>query len=71
MEELKANPEKVQAIFRNLMLERFRRWLNEIAEKIPSGIRIILSPGNDDSKEIDKIMESSKNPLRKTMEKMD
>lgn len=71
LEELKANPDKVQAIFRDLMLERFRRWVNEIDEKIPSSVTVVLSPGNDDSREIDKIIESGKNiiyPIGKVIE---
>lgn len=61
LEELKTHSEKVQAIFHALMLERFRKWVDEIAEKIPSDIKVVLSPGNDDSREIDVIIKSSKN----------
>lgn len=71
LEELQANPDKVKEIFRQLMLERFHEWVREIDEKIPSDITMVLSPGNDDSTEIDEIIKSSKKivyPLGKVVE---
>jgi len=59
LEELQANPDKVQKIFHAMMLDRLREWVNEIDEKIPSNVTFILSPGNDDVLEIDEIIKSS------------
>ncbi|MHA2142945.1 MAG: metallophosphoesterase family protein [Candidatus Thorarchaeota archaeon] len=59
LDELQSTPDKVQALFQELMLERMKYWLNLIEEKIPNEIRVVVSPGNDDSEDIDELIKGS------------
>jgi Icc-related predicted phosphoesterase len=71
LEDLQAKPEKVKALFNELMLKRMREWIALIEEKVPSHIMIIMSPGNDDSLDIDNLIEASDRitfPLQKAVE---
>jgi len=60
LEELHADPAKVQAAFRRLMSETVTRWL-EFAEERLAGTQIVclVSPGNDDQPFIDDLLSSS------------
>ncbi len=57
--ELQSDPEKVKSLFEELMLERMRKWIDLIEEKIPDNIIVVVSPGNDDSQEIDELIKKS------------
>ena len=60
LEELHADPTKVEAAFRRLMTETLTRWLDFAAERLgPSGPMCIISPGNDDQPFIDDLLSSS------------
>ena len=60
LEELHADPAKVEAAFRRLMTETLTRWLDFAAERLgPSGPMCIISPGNDDQPFIDDLLSSS------------
>jgi len=60
LEELHADPTKVEAAFRRLMTETLSRWLDFAAERLgPSGPMCIISPGNDDQPFIDELLSSS------------
>ena len=60
LEELHAEPKKVEAAFRRLMTETLTRWLDFAAERLgPSGPMCIISPGNDDQPFIDDLLSSS------------
>jgi len=59
LEELQASPEKVTALFKELMLKRMKEWIALIEEKVPSNIMVVVSPGNDDSLEIDNLIQNS------------
>jgi len=60
MSELSTSPEKAEAVFKKLMIQRIREWI-EIAEKNlkGSGVRFIVAPGNDDDPAIDPILDAS------------
>jgi Icc-related predicted phosphoesterase len=60
MANLSTSPEKASEVFRTLMVQRIREWV-EIAEKTlkGTGIRFIVAPGNDDNPVIDPILEAS------------
>ena len=60
LEELHADPAKVQAAFRRLMSETVTRWL-DFAEERLAGTQIVclVSPGNDDQPFIDELLSSS------------
>jgi Icc-related predicted phosphoesterase len=72
MEELNADPAKVDALFSRLMNETLGRWLGIIGEKLKgTGIKVYIVPGNDDRHEIDAILEKSEfavNPEGKVTE---
>lgn len=60
MEDLNADPARVDALFSQLMNQTLERWLGIVADKLKgSGIRCYILPGNDDRFEIDKIFERS------------
>ena len=60
IEQLEANPERVDRLFKDLMLQGIERWIN-IADKRLRGKRVkcFVCPGNDDQSEIDRIIEKS------------
>lgn len=62
--ELGAEPSKQDVLFNRLMLERMREWCN-LADEYLNGKKITcyISPGNDDSFEIDTILNESKRIL--------
>jgi len=72
MEELNADPERVDKLFSNLMNVTLERWLGIVAEKLKgTGIECYIVPGNDDRHEIDPILEKSEyaiNPEGKVVE---
>ena len=59
LEELQAKPEKVTALFKELMLKRMREWIALIEEKVPSDVMVVVSPGNDDALDIDELIKAS------------
>ena len=58
--ELENDKEKMDKVFKEMMINRLKEWL-ELAEEHLSkkGIKFFFMPGNDDSYEIDKILDSS------------
>jgi len=60
MEILSSDKRKLDEIFRNLMIQRWERWI-ELAERHLKGsnIRCFVAPGNDDEFVIDSIIDSS------------
>jgi Icc-related predicted phosphoesterase len=59
LEELQAKPEKVTALFQELMLKRMKEWITLIEEKVPSDVMVVVSPGNDDALDIDELIKAS------------
>jgi len=58
--ELVSNPERVDRIFRELMVERVRQWVQLAEQHLkPKGIRCFIMPGNDDIYEIDPVIGAS------------
>jgi len=71
VEELKQNPDKVERIFRELIVDRIREWVQTLEEKVDPDTLVIMMPGNDDIKDVDSVIESSKRvvyPLGKTLD---
>lgn len=58
IEELKASPEKQREIFRQLMMERVKRWLELVKEKTEKDVKVVINPGNDDHPDIDEIIKA-------------
>lgn len=71
LHELQSEPQKVQDLFAKLMIERMRDWLQLLEEKVPSDVKIIVNPGNDDHPAIDDLIRASSRviyPLEKVVE---
>ncbi len=64
MEELNADPAKVDNLFSHLMNETLERWLNTVAEKLSgTEIKCYIVPGNDDRLEVDEFFRTSVHAL--------
>jgi len=71
VEELQAYPRKVDELFIRLMRDVLGSWLEMVEEKVPKNVKVIVSPGNDDSFEIDEVIEKSERviyPLHKVVD---
>ena len=61
LEELDQNADVRADVFRQVMLEGVRRWMDLADEKLGgSGVRVFVCPGNDDEFEVDDVIRSSK-----------
>lgn len=71
VEELKANPNKVNERFSVLMKDTLTEWLEMANQGLDRNTKVIVSPGNDDRFEIDEAFNTSDrvvNPLNKVVE---
>lgn len=60
LEELSHAPDKIHQIFIREVLRVFEQWLEIAARKLKgTGIRVFVSPGNDDQFEIDELIRQS------------
>lgn len=60
MEVLNGNPSKVDELFKQLMVETLKSWVEIAEERLrDSHTRIFMTPGNDDAFEIDAVLNSS------------
>jgi Icc-related predicted phosphoesterase len=60
IEELKASPQKMDALFVQLMTEETKKWMKIADEKLKgTEVKCFVCPGNDDIPEIDGIIEQS------------
>jgi len=61
-DDLINNPQKIERLSIDLQVDRLQSWMNLIEEKFPemrSKGKIFIMPGNDDTYEIDKILNNS------------
>lgn len=58
-EEITRNPKKVDEVFRKVMLETIEEWFKLIPKKLPSNVKVIVCPGNDDRFDVDEVIEKS------------
>lgn len=71
--EISKDPKKVDNLFRNSMIERLKKWLNLLLEKVDTKNTVaIVMPGNDDEQYIDDTIKSYSDrniiyPLDKTV----
>jgi Icc-related predicted phosphoesterase len=57
----KADPKKVDSLFKQLMLQRLQEWIELADERLAGAdFKVYMAPGNDDYFEVDKIIEDSK-----------
>lgn len=60
MKELQADESKVQSIFKNLMLDTVKRWVQVAEERLKeTGTKVYITGGNDDVTEIESIIGGS------------
>ncbi len=60
VEELNAKPEKLEQLFKELMLESMNRWMKMAEERLRgSEVKCFISAGNDDILDIDQVLGSS------------
>jgi hypothetical protein len=62
-EEMTKNPKKVDEVFHEVMTSTMKNWLDLIPEKVPSEIRVVVCPGNDDRSPVDDIVNSHKDVI--------
>jgi uncharacterized protein len=56
----KTDPQKVDALFKNLMLQRLKEWIALADERLQgTAYKVYMAPGNDDHFEVDKVIEDS------------
>jgi Icc-related predicted phosphoesterase len=56
----KADPNKVNELFKQLMLKRLQEWITLADERLKgTNYKIYMAPGNDDHFEVDKVIEDS------------
>lgn len=70
VEELKANPVKLDSLFERVMVENLQRWLQMVEEHVPEDVKVIVMPGNDDTFSIDDVIKKSERviyPLEKAV----
>jgi Icc-related predicted phosphoesterase len=61
LDELNKNSNKVDDLFKEVMVSSIQRWLNIAEERLKgTGIKCYMTPGNDDSFAIDDVLNSSK-----------
>jgi len=56
VKELSENQEKLNKLFEELMLERLKRWLDMIDERVNPNVKVIVAPGNDDHFCVDELL---------------
>ena len=57
LEELDADPAKRSECFQEVMLDGVDRWMKMAADKLRgTGVRVFVSPGNDDEMEVDEVI---------------
>ncbi len=57
-EEMTEDPEKVDKVFREVMLSTLKNWLDLIPEKVPDETRVVVCPGNDDRFPVDDLVDN-------------
>ncbi|MEM3677219.1 MAG: hypothetical protein QW176_03635 [Candidatus Bathyarchaeia archaeon] len=58
-EEMVKDPGKVDEVFSKVMTSTLEDWFNLIPEKLPSDVRVIVCPGNDDRFPVDEVIDKS------------
>ena len=60
-DELSQDKEKLQALFEELMVKRMKEWVQMAEERLGNtGVKVYISPGNDDTLAIDPVLSGSK-----------
>ena len=58
--QLREHPEKLDAVFTNVMTETLRRWVKLAEERLKGkGVKVYMTGGNDDRPEVEDVLKSS------------
>ena len=58
--QLREHPEKLDAVFTNVMTDTLRRWVGLAEERLKGkGVKIYMTGGNDDRPEVEDVLKSS------------
>jgi uncharacterized protein len=58
LERLRSDPDRVSAVFRELMIETLQRWIELAEQRLDgSGVELYVMPGNDDELYLDEYIE--------------
>jgi len=68
-EGFKAEPKKVDELFRKVIQDTLNNWTQKIEQVLPAEIRVIMNPGNDDDFAVDEVLKNSKR-LEYTLERV-
>jgi len=67
-EDFKAEPKKVEELFRKVIEDTLKNWTEKIEQILPADMRVIMNPGNDDDFAVDEVLKNSKR-LEYTLER--
>ena len=60
--ELERDAERLDALFHEKMLDTVRRWMEMADAKLDgTGVRMVVSPGNDDQFDVDEVLSAARN----------
>ncbi|HYM67798.1 MAG TPA: metallophosphoesterase [Patescibacteria group bacterium] len=59
VDRLESDPKEVDRLFRREIVAQIRRWFQLVDERLPTSVRCIITPGNDDPLEIDPVLKSA------------
>ena len=57
--ELCNDKNKIEELFKKLMIQTMERWMSMAEEQLADNVRCIITPGNDDAFEIDEVIKKS------------
>jgi Icc-related predicted phosphoesterase len=59
VQQMTADPERVDQLFRREIAAQIAGWCELAEERLPANVRCIITPGNDDPREVDVALESA------------
>jgi Icc-related predicted phosphoesterase len=62
VERLAADEQYKEDVFEKMECEVIKYWLTLIPDRVPSSVKVIISPGNDDKFSIDEVIRADPNP---------
>lgn len=59
VDRIDSDPAYRDSVFRREIVEQVRGWCDLAAERLPSSVRCIITPGNDDPREVDAVLKQA------------
>jgi Icc-related predicted phosphoesterase len=60
VDEMKKSQDKVDEVFKHIVVDNIKRWLTLVEEKVPRNVKVVVMPGNDDFFEIDEPIKNNR-----------